>query len=317
MTNEKADNGMHLEVEVKVPRPTGKWEIMKWNVLKGETEADAEVIKQDNLITDAAIKSAVFACPPSNVPSNRTVLGYCAYTEESKLCLSTDATVPYATVAPTYVAGNFIEANFNPYNANPAAGSAYFMPTGATGSNVGKVVQSLRAYAQVEVSPATHHLGAWLKLASPITIAEGDVLKVNYSFSAQATSVTTTGTVNLTTFAYGKDPEVPGDGVAAGSFDWEAVLSKAGGNFLFNLPRDAGRTVVTNGDGSLSCVETYTYTSAIKPVNGSAGDVPPINLTKSSVSLGTLSFTGATKPQWTPGSYYTITVAVTMTVAAA
>ena len=130
-------------------------------------------------------------------------------------------------------------------------------------------------------------------------------------------SASCSGSAALTTFAYGKNPAVPGDGVAAGSFDWTLNFTSADAQRLFNLPRDAGRTVVTNGDGSLSCVETYTYTSAIKPVNGSAGNVPPINLTKSSVSLGTLSFTGATKPQWTPGSYYTITVTVTMTVAAA
>lgn len=308
---------MQINANVTVPRPTGKWEILKWNLLKGETEADAEVIKQDNLITDECIKRAVFS--KVGISGNYTIFGMSPSSGACKFSLSSDTTEPYASVASSYATGNFasLEINLGYGDGGTSSNTLYFFPSGATGADVGKTVNSLRAYLKLTSSPDTYMLSAWLKLATGITIAAGDVIKVNATFNQPAATVTTTGSASLTTFAYGKDPAVPGDGVAAGSFDWTVNLSRGGNVFLFNLPIDAGRTVVTNGDGSLSFVETYTYTSAVKPVNGSAGDVPPINLTKSGVSLGTLSFTGATKPQWTPGSYYTITVAVTMTVAAA
>ena len=302
---------MQINANVKVPRPTGKWEILKWNLLKGETEADAEVIKQDNLITDAAIKLAMF-----KLASASGIFGSGYSNTTYTISVSTDATTPYASVADGYSIGNFATSDISlsvPTSGaiRTSTGSCYFFTTGVAGADVGKVINSIRLGAL-----SAGQVFAWLKLASPITLAAGDVIKVNCSFS-MTDSASCSGSAALTTFAYGKDPAVPGDGVSAGSFDWTLNFTSVSAQRLFYLPIDGARTVVTNGDGSLSCVETYTYTSAVKPVNGSAGDVPLINLTKSSATLGTLSFTGATKPQWTPGSYYTITVAVTMTVAAA
>lgn len=308
---------MKLKFEVNVPRPTGTWTIKKWNLLKGETEADCVEVTQNNLITDTAIKFGYFKAGSDSSVVALNPLG----TQTAELVLSRDETTPVASSLHNVVQADAIisSAAYNDYQpiGPTITTTQYFWPTGAPQPVSGEVIKSLK-YFKVGGT-----ILAWLKLSSPITISEGDVIKVTYTFSAQFPDVTSTGKLTPKLYAYGEDPDNPAHGTDGTEVDYTLTTTHATGYQPGGL-RLQSRTsraaeVVVNGDGSLEWTLVGGFKSTTRSVESSTANITTIlvqelgNLSYPTTSTLTLS---GTLPQQTPGSYYELAIEVTYKVAA-
>lgn len=307
---------MKLKFEVNVPRPTGTWTIKKWNILKGETEADGVEVTQNNLITDEAIKLGYFKSASDFQTINFNPLGV----NLAALVLSRDATAPVASSLQSVAQADSIEtlANYSDFNASGGVVTTtkYFWPSGAPSIANGEVINSLKYFNN------NGTIRAWLKLSSPITVSDGDVIKVTYTFSGAFPQVTSTGKLTPKLYAYGENPDNPAHGTAGTEVDYTLTTDPVNFGALpggLNLASRSSRAdeVTVNPDGSLQWTLVGGFKSSISNVTSSATNITTIQVREAdtSTNTSTLTFSG-TLPQQTPGSYYELEIEVTYKVAA-
>ena len=307
---------MKLKFEVNVPRPTGTWTIKKWNLLKGETEDDGVEVTQNNLITNEAIKRGYFKSGLDNQNVTYNPLG----TQSASIVLSRDETTPVASSLETEAQADVIVSSGTYNDASPASptrtNTHYFWTTGAPSNMNGEVIKSLKYFGQGIT------ILAWLKLSSPITVSEGDVIKVTYTFSGAFPQATSTGKLTPKTYAYGEDPNNPAHGTAGTEVDYTLITNpaasgqKRGGLELFSRTSRAAEVTI-NPDGSLEWTLVGGFKSTTSSAQSSATDITSIPVQEGGTSNNTSTLTlSGTLPQQTPGSYYELEIEVTYKVAA-
>lgn len=311
---------MKIKVEktINLERPKGEWQIKKWNLLKGETEADAEVIEKNNTINKKAFLSACFGIAPDALSgsSKRSPLGSCGYTtygpNTHTLVPQTETPLPfdfnteltdYSTLPTSSVVSYDAPAGDALINFPTEGASTYLWPTGVPSSAAGKVIHGFKLFVQT-TKLRLEGSGAYLALSSPITLQEGDVIKVTCKLTnpyAGNFTITATGSLVAQEFAYGTDPNNPAQGTTGGTFAWS--LSR---NNLYTgatrLPNWSDYLDALNVDGNLEFNFSGKFTSSVKPVGQSSSDITSIEIP----DVGTLTFTdpAGSRPKWEPGTYY-------------
>lgn len=275
---------MKLKITQEVARPEGHWQVMKWNLLKGESEDTAEVINKDNLITDFAISQLM------------TRFGG---TLNQRIYLQFSDEIPTVELTSASSIADKVQGQF---------GEQYFFPTGATGYVVGKEVKGV--FNADGTSGAGNIITMWLRLDVPLLIEEGDVLKVTYILSPTTLgNVITSGTIPYKTYAYGEDPEDPNAGTLVENIDFTATYV-----FTGEAITDPQYAPVKNPDGSMSYGTDlkFTYKSSVRALTWSTAS--PVSNAYCSVLVGgtntrnlNINFPN-TKPSQTPGSYYEVEV---------
>ena len=311
---------MKIKVEktINLERPKGEWQIKKWNLLKGETEADAEVIEKNNTINKKAFLSACFGINPDRTPdgTKRSPLGSSGYSgygaPEHTLVPQMETPLPfdfnteltdYSTLPTSSSVACDAFSGVNLINFPTEGASTYLWPTGVTSSDAGKVIHGFKLFAE-DSSIRLEGSGAYLALQAPITLLEGDVIKVTCKLTnpyAGNFSITATGSLVAQEFAYGTDPNNPAQGAAGDTFAW-SLSRNSSYSGAARLPLWSDYLAALNVDGNLEFNFSGKFTSSVKPVSGSSGEIPSIVIP----NVGTLTFTdpAGSRPKWEPGTYY-------------
>lgn len=278
---------MKLKITKEVARPKGHWQVMKWNLLKGESEDSAEVTNKDNLITDRMVSELM-----TNALKSAGSFGTRMYLQLSNEIPTVEDT-QFTSLADTVQGGT--------------TDTEYFFPTGAAGSYVGKEVKGVFIAGM-----NTSHIMMWLHLDVPLLIEEGDVLKVSYVLNPLTLgTITTSGTIPYKTYAYGEDPEDPNAGTLVENIDYTA-------SYIFGQStgiRFSQYAPVKNPDGSMSYGEDLKFINEVevRPITSPA---TPISSVSCSVIVDpqfnrrrSLSVTFPnTKPVQEPGSYIEVEI---------
>lgn len=299
---------MKLKADITIPRPKGTWEIKRWNLLKGETEEDAETTVKNNFMTDACAiaglmknTTGVFKATGNRgmIQIGATSIYWELFAGQHKVLLLEGGLTPEESRALPDI--SYADTPKGGYNGN----SVYFFPTGVAGASIGKEVKALGAYGSTHTTTGSVELSNLrpaylLNLPTPIVLEEGDVIKV--TFTAELPTEVTSEIISIpsTIYAFGEDPEDPNAGTSGSTFT--GTLKLLSNYFEIQKPNSLLSTaqVKRNGDGSLEFVSPVKLISktSIRPVISSPSDLAVLSFTN-----GCLLQFDVPNPQQLPGSY--------------